>query len=58
MPSSRGRSPVPSTVSPVQFLEPAHARELPEQPSPVADHSDAAMRGLRAPFDADPFRVP
>ncbi|GAB3554482.1 hypothetical protein J2S53_003764 [Actinopolyspora lacussalsi] len=58
MPSSRGRVPIPETVSTVQFIEPAHTRELPEQYSPVADHSDAAMRGLRTPFDTDPFREP
>ncbi|KMS66384.1 hypothetical protein ACZ91_68940 [Streptomyces regensis] len=51
-------SPGPHTVHPVQFLEPARPRasaetsptSAPASP-PQADHSEAAMRRLRTPFE-------
>ncbi|PRW63746.1 hypothetical protein CEP50_09055 [Actinopolyspora mortivallis] len=47
----------PSTVGPVQFLEPAHTHAGAEQPPrPRADHSETTMRRLRSPFDPDPVR--
>ncbi|WP_114453499.1 hypothetical protein [Halopolyspora algeriensis] len=47
-----GHTHAAGTVSPVQFIEPEHARDLPEQHHPVADRSDAGMRRLRTPFAA------
>jgi hypothetical protein len=55
MPGTGRRSQhAPDSVIPVQFVEPEHTRILPEQHHPIADHSDAAMRRLRTPFDLNP----